>query len=41
MNTLTRELIGLHGKEGLRAERWFDLMLDDVLAGFGLRLAPE
>jgi hypothetical protein len=41
MNTLTRELIGLHGKEGLRAERWFDLMIDDVLAGFGLRLAPE
>ena len=41
MNALTSELIRLHGREGLRAEQWFDLMIDDVLAGFGLRLAPE
>lgn len=38
MDKLTKELISLHGKEGLRAEQWFDLMLDDVLAGFGIRL---
>ena len=41
MNALTSQLIRLHGREGLRAEQWFDLMIDDVLAGFGLRLAPE
>ncbi len=38
MDVLTKELISLHGKEGLRAEQWFDLMIDDVLAGFGLKL---
>ncbi len=38
MNRLTKELISLHNKEGLRAEQWFSLMVDDVLAGFGLKL---
>ena len=38
MAKLTDELIRLHGKEGLRAEQWFDLLIDDVLAGFGIRL---
>ncbi len=38
MNTLTKELISLHNKHGLRADEWFTLMIDDVLAGFGLRL---
>jgi hypothetical protein len=41
MVTLTKRLIDLHGREGLRGEQWFDLMIDDVLASFGLRLAPE
>ncbi|MCB1819781.1 MAG: hypothetical protein KDI77_17835, partial [Gammaproteobacteria bacterium] len=41
MDALTNRLIGLHGHEGLRAEQWFDLLIDDVLAGFGMRLAPE
>lgn len=38
MGKLTDELIRLHGKEGLRAEQWFELLIDDVLAGFGIRL---
>ncbi len=38
MDALTKELIGLHGKEGLRADQWFDHLIDDVLAGFGLWL---
>ena len=38
MAKLTDALIRLHGKEGLRAEQWFDRMIDDVLAGFGIRL---
>jgi len=41
MNNLAKELIRLHGTEGLRAEQWFDLMLDDVMAGFGKRLAEH
>jgi hypothetical protein len=38
MGRLTDELIKLHGREGLSAEQWFDLMIDDVLAVFGIRL---
>ncbi len=38
MDALSKELINLHGKEGLRADQWFDLMIDDVLAGFGILL---
>ncbi|MEW7980965.1 MAG: hypothetical protein AB2813_14550 [Candidatus Sedimenticola endophacoides] len=41
MNNLAKELIRLHGTEGLRAEQWFDLILDDVMAGFGKRLAEH
>ncbi len=41
MSNLTKELIRLHGTEGLRAEQWFDLMLDDVMAGFGKTLTEN
>ncbi|WP_330178454.1 N-6 DNA methylase [Candidatus Vondammii sp. HM_W22] len=38
MNRLTKELISLHNQKGLRADQWFSLMIDDVLAGFGIKL---
>jgi len=37
VDALTKELIAPHGREGLRAEQWFDLMSDDVLAVNPLR----
>jgi len=38
MSNLAKEIISLHGKEGLSADQWFELLIDDVLAGFGLLL---
>lgn len=38
MDALSKALIGSHGKCGLQASQWFTYLIDDVLAGFGLRL---
>jgi len=38
MDSLSKALIDSHGKCGLTASRWFDHLVDDVLAGFGLKL---
>ena len=38
MDTLSKSLIDSHGKRGLSASQWFTHMVDDVLAGFGLKL---
>lgn len=38
MNALAKALIDSHGTCGLTGSQWFDHLLNDVLAGFGLRL---
>lgn len=37
MNALTSQLIRLHGREGLRAEQWFDLSSLYAKELFGVR----
>ena len=38
MKTFTKAIIDSHSKCGLTAMQWFTHMVDDVLAGFGLKL---